>query len=166
MIGQVDVVHIISGISSGKVSLKPIGREPIVFKWRLPLGEDGPDDASELVVNTPGRYFCSATDATGAVASAYADVQLLLADAIVVTNYKCTRTKTGGSRDGRVEAEGHNMDWPRWLWSCGAETTQPVLENATNGSYVVTPLPVGADVPKFVSLAPPASVESEPLDAL
>lgn len=163
MIMQVDVVHIINGITTGKVSLKPVGREPILYKWKTPVGEDAPGDASELVVTTPGRYFCSATDATGAVAQAYADVQVLLPDAVVVTGYTTKPAKTGSSRDGRVEAEGHLLDWQRWLWSCGAETTRPILENAPAGTYVVTPLPVHDDVPRFISTAEPGVVESEGL---
>jgi hypothetical protein len=164
MIAQLDVEHITLGISRGKISLRPVGREPLSYQWRAPPGVDlGDVSGSEIGVENPGRYFVTATDADGAVASAYADVRLNLPDAILITGYQTSSCSHGTARDGSVRAEGHNFEkCNRWLWTSGVETTVPVLKNAALGVYTATPIAENGFEPlKFVSVAPPAQVLSE-----
>lgn len=166
MIAQLDVEHITLGISKGKISLKPVGREPLFYQWRAPPGvEMGDVGGSEIGVENPGRYFVTATDADGAIASAYADVRLNLPDAILVTGYQISSCSHGTARDGSVRVEGLNLDrCHRWLWTSGVETTVPVLQNAALGVYTATPIAEdGAEPLKFVSVAPPAQVLSQSL---
>lgn len=166
MIAQIQIEHIIADLSPGRISLRPIGREPIQYEWRLPPGvpqADGPQRC-DLTTDTPGRYTVTATDATGAVASASADVRVVLPDAIVLTEYKTTPCSHGAARDGRVEILGHNLGWERWIWSCGVETRLPVLEHAAMGTYTAWPLPApDGRVPKVISLCGPGQVLSAPL---
>ena len=122
----------------GRISCRPLGLEPIQFRWTPSVETDA--TGSEASAVPPGRYRVRAVDANDEVAEVVVDVEAQRDCVAVVREYRVTHASTGSSRDGRVEAIGSGLDAPglTFHWSNGVETTQPVLSDVPCGRYVVT----------------------------
>lgn len=148
--------------STGHISCRPIGQEPIVFEWRGDNDDYELDPSgSEAYQVSTGRYHIVATDANGMSANVTVDVEPALTDAVcVVTEYEVTPASTGSSRDGSVRGLGFGLDegWT-FLWTNGAKTREPCLRDVPRGTYALLPLPKDdGTVPTLVHQCPPASV--------
>jgi hypothetical protein len=147
--------------SRGRISCRPMGRDPIEFSWTGPGQADVRTDAtgSEALEVESGRYRVVAVDATGSRADVLLDVEPALPTALVVDGYRVTPASTGTARDGTVEALGVGLGegW-RFLWTHGAETAGPVLRDVPCGTYAAIALPDGERVPTLVHRCPPARV--------
>lgn len=122
----------------GSISCRPMGMEPIQFRWNPTVDTD--ETGSEAHAVPVGRYRIRATDANESVAEVIVDVQARYECVAIVQQYRVQHTSTGTSRDGRVEAMGSGLDTPgiRFHWSNGVETDSPVLSDVPCGRYVVT----------------------------
>lgn len=141
---HVVVEHPLSRLSSGRISCRPIGLEPIEFKWTAPdnstvnLDPSG-SEASDV---RSGRYRIVATDADGNTASVNVDVRVIVPDAVVINAYRTVPASTGSSRDGRIEAIGTNLDCGcSYMWTNGTVTKNPVLHDVPCGMYALIAMP-------------------------
>lgn len=142
----------------GRISLRPLGAAPVAFEWSpVPRGLDA--SGSEATAAAPGRYHVAGTDAEGARADIALDVAPTFADAVVVRAYDVTPASGGRARDGSVRAVGDGVDagW-RFLWTCGAETDGPTLQDVPSGTYAAVALPNEGGVPTTVHACAPARV--------
>lgn len=158
---QTIVEQPLTALSVGRISCTAIGLEPITFNWRAPHGKEIQLDStgSEAYGLAPGRYAVHVESNDGSKADVSVDIAPSLKRVIAVNEYVCKPTSSGVSFDGSVQAQGHGLEsWTRFLWSNGAETTEPVLRDARPGWYSLTPLPVGEDVPVFVQYCAPGQV--------
>lgn len=130
-------------ISHGKISCRPLGREPITFQWMAPGGSPVQVDqsGSEAFAIVPGRYRIVATDAFGNVADVNVDVNEMIPQSIIIERYTCVPSSTLHARDGSITAEGVGLDKvERFLWSNGTETATPTLKDVASGTYTIMPL--------------------------
>lgn len=146
--------------STGKISCRPIGKEPIRFQWTGP-GEVKVDasgsEASDLVV---GRYDITVRDALDAQAKLTIYLRPIFPTAIVVHSYVVTHSSSGVASDGDVTAVGFGLDEsPHYLWSNGSITDAPYLKDVGCGIYSLVPYHV-TPYPTFVQTCPPAVVET------
>lgn len=155
----------LTSISAGRISLRPLGRDPVKVQWSAPNGGTVQVDASgtEAYGVLPGRYKVSAVDAEGKYAEVHVDISPLVHQAAIVREYHVTPASNGLSRDGRVEAIGDGLDGvERFLWTHGCETTVPVLHDVPCGIYALTPLPSQSSGTRvLVHLCAPACVGIE-----
>lgn len=122
----------------GTISCRPLGMEPIQFRWSPVVETD--ETGSEAPEVPVGRYRIRATDANGEVADVVVDVNARYERVAIIQEYRVQAASTGTSRDGRVEAFGVGLNAPglRFHWSNGMETDRPVLDDVPCGRYVVT----------------------------
>lgn len=123
---------------TGRISCRPLGMEPIQFRWTPPVETD--ETGSEAFAVPVGRYRIRAVDANDEVADIVVDVGARYDRVAIVQEYRVQNATTGTSRDGRVEAVGVGLDTPglRFHWSNGVETEHPILADVPCGRYVVT----------------------------
>ena len=151
----------LSPLSYGRISVVPVGVEPLRFEWIGPRGTNVQLDAtrSEASGLAPGRYTVKASDGDGQRAEVSVEVSPILCDAAVVDAYETTPASSGSASDGTVTAVGHGLQkWKRFIWTNGAETTGPVLRDVREGTYALSPAPVDGRVPVFVQRCLPAQV--------
>ena len=136
---------------TGAISCRPMGMEPIQFKWTPSVETDSTGSEAEAV--PAGRYRIRAVDANEFSAEVVVDVAAIYERVAVVEDYVVQNASTGTSRDGRVEATGTGLDLPgiRFHWSNGVETDHPVLLDVPCGRYVVTCTAFSDDA-KFFSI--------------
>lgn len=149
-------------VSYGKISCRPLGREPITFRWTGPNGTTVQVDesGSEAVAVVSGRYRIVATDALENVANVTVDVEEVATETVLIEEYACTPSSTLHSRDGRVEAVGSGFEKvERFLWSNGTQTVKPSLQDVPSGTYTMMPLfGKGEMVPPCIHLCPPGKI--------
>ena len=158
----------VPGHSEGRVSVRATGRDPIVFTWTRSDATsstsalDVRDGGTELHGAEEGRYRVDAVDDDGVRGSLTVVVRPAFPDAIVVAEYKVRRASSQFVRDGAVEARGVGLDPKRrYLWTNGAVTTGPSLQDVPCGTYAVAPLPEHASSPPplVVHLCAPVVVD-------
>ncbi len=144
------------GAVLGRISCRPIGMEPIVFRWSPPSDVELEIDSSgsEAGGVRPGRYRIVATDAVQSKAEVVVDVEPI--EAVVVSEYRVTPASTSRARDGAIEAVGMGLEGWRYLWTNGVETTTPTLRDVPAGTYAVV---VVTDGPMVINACPPARVD-------
>lgn len=135
---HVVVTQPMSAEGVGAISCRPVGLEPIHFRWTPAVETD--ETGSEAHAVPVGRYRIRAVDANDEVAETVVDVQPRYERVAIVQGYRVQNASTGTSRDGRVEAVGVGLDAAglRFHWSNGVETEHPVLADVPCGRYVVT----------------------------
>lgn len=145
----------------GRISCRPVGREPVAFQWSHPLELDA--TGSEASGVAPGRYRVVAVDALQSRADVSVDVQPSLPGAVVVEEYRSTPASTSRARDGAVEAvlAAPLADGVRLLWTSGVETDGAVLRDVPCGVYAAVAVARGGrgPPPPTVHLGAPARVE-------
>ena len=157
----------LTSMSYGRISCRPVGREPIEFTWTGPGGRDVQVDAtgSEAYAVTPGKYRIIAIDANDTKADVVVEVAAHHATSLVINEYKITPPSTGTARDGSVEAVGLGLDGGyRFLWTNGVETDTPVLRDIPTGTYAVHVLPTPDRIPTLIHNCAPARVTTGPLE--
>lgn len=161
------VVHPpVTKLSTGSISCRPLGQEPIRYEWHNPPGCQITLDetGSEALDVQEGPYRVVATDANGFSADVSMEVEALFPNAIIVTDYHVTPASDSTSRDGKVEAIGIGLEGKRFLWTHGTQTSQPTLHDVPCGLYAATVLPGTEEDPvPFVHLCGPARVSVAPL---
>ena len=135
---HVVVTQPMTSADTGSISCRPLGMEPIQFRWYPPVETD--ETGSEASAVPVGRYRIRAVDARDEYAEVVIDVVARYCNVAIVQEYKVQHASTGTSRDGRVEAMGIGLDAPglRFHWSNGVETEQPIVSDVPCGRYVVT----------------------------
>ena len=157
----------LTNMSFGRISCRPVGREPIEFTWTGPGGREVQLDAtrSEALAVTPGKYRIVARDANDTKADVVVEVSPHNSTSLVINEYRVTPPSTGTSRDGSVEALGLGLEggW-RFLWTNGVETDTPILRDVPCGVYAVHALPMMDRVPTLIHNCGPAYVRVVPLE--
>ena len=126
----------LTAASVGRISCRPLGREPIEFTWTGPRGQVQLDASqSEALAAEAGRYRVVAVDAEGSRAEVVLDLEPAYPEACVVQSYQATPASTSSARDGQVEAVGVGLEGRTFLWTHGAETVGPVLRDVPCGTY-------------------------------
>ena len=150
----------LTSVSFGKISCRPIGKDPIHFRWSGPNGREVQLDhsGSEAFGVGPGLYRIFASDANGNEADVQVEVKPLLTDVMVVQEYMCSSASSSTSRDGSVQAVGVNLVGP-FLWTTGVQTEFPVLNDVPQGRYTIVPLERKGVVPSFVHMCAAAEVK-------
>ena len=141
---------------AGRISVRPVGRHPVVLHWSGPGGRtvQVDDSGTEAYGVTAGKYHVTADDEDGARGAITLDVAPAHPDALVVREYNVTHASSRYARDGAVEAVGTHLERARgFLWTHGVETHEPALYDVPCGRYAVHALE-GA----VVHLCPPARV--------
>ena len=141
---------------AGRISVRPVGRHPVVLHWSGPGGRtvQVDDSGTEAYGVTAGKYHVTADDEDGARGAITLDVAPAHPDALVVREYNVTHASARYARDGAVEAVGTHRERARgFLWTHGVETHEPALYDVPCGRYAVHALE-GA----VVHLCPPARV--------
>lgn len=151
----------LTAASTGRISCRPLGREPIEFQWTGPRGTVHLDSShSEAIAAEPGRYRVVAVDADNSRAEVVLDLEPAFPEACVVKSYHATPASTSSARDGTVEAIGVGLDGRRFLWTHGAETDGPVIRDVPCGIYAAIAVPAveGERAPLTVHECEPARV--------
>jgi hypothetical protein len=135
---HVVVTQPLTRFGRGRVSVRPMGLEPIVFHWTPEVELDA--SGSEASDVAPGRYRVRAVDANREHAEVVVDVVPTYHDAVVVAEYRTTPSTSAHARDGSVEAVGPGLEQPglHFLWTSGVRTDVPVLTDVPCGTYGVT----------------------------
>ena len=141
---------------AGRISVRPVGRHPVVLQWSGPGGRPVQVDESgtEAYGVVAGKYHVTAEDEDGAHGAITLDVAPANPDALVVREYRVTHASSRYARDGSVEAVGTHLERARaFLWTHGVETREPCLHDVPCGRYAVHALDSA-----FVHLCQPAHV--------
>lgn len=147
---------------TGKISCRPIGKDPIRFEWKGPgtINVDASgSEASGLVV---GTYDITAWDATDSHTKLTVHLCPVFATAVVVHEYVVVHSSSGVARDGSVTAVGFGLDErSHYLWSNGTITDTPHLHDVGCGVYSLVPYVMPPNpYPTFVQTCPPGVVET------
>lgn len=171
----------------GRISCVPVGmEEPVDFRWTPPVGvtlhlDESGSEAYDVSI---GRYHVRAMDAHGVQTDVTVDVEPLTFEQgmLCIDEYRVTHASSSHARDGRVEAFGYNL-WPdtnetsgvmqkqtrshggsrgnperQYLWTNGALTTEPVLNDVPCGTYAMHVLVKNHPKVTVVHRTPPAVV--------
>ena len=156
------VEHPLTGLTRGRISLRAIGKEPILYAWSSSSGHQVMTDetGSEAYGLLEGRYSVRIQDAEEETASFHFEIaSVVKGNALCVTGYNTKAASSSVARDGSVEAKGYGPDqWSKFLWTNGVETTAPLLRDVPIGTYAIMALPLGAQVPEFVHACAPAKL--------
>ena len=122
------------------VTCTPIGNEPITYEWFDGLNRtlNTTPAQNELKNLAPGDYFVTATDSIGDTAKVKIHIRHCPLPTIV--GYEITHPYSQVSRDGKiiVHTVPQQLENVRYMWSNGAITNEPVLNNVYCGNYSVT----------------------------
>lgn len=157
------ITEAISENSGGTIACTPIGVEPIQYTWldawQKPVELDLDATKSEAKNVPPGDYHVTAEDALGR--EVCVKVRVKQCQMPVVIGYHTEGTTTEVSRDGKVTALiAPSISNVRYMWTSGAITTEPVLEDARCGQYCVTLISETDEQPIiFIHAAKPAIVK-------
>ncbi len=135
------VTEAISENNGGTITCTPIGVEPIQYTWsdawQKPVELQLDTTKSEATNVPPGDYHITAEDALGR--EACVKVRIKQCQIPVVIGYQTEGASTEVSRDGKVTALiAPSMNNVKYLWTSGAVTNEPVLQDARCGQYCVT----------------------------
>lgn len=156
------VTEAISEGNGGTITCTPIGVEPITYTWtdawQKPIQLEVDSTQSEASNVPPGDYHINATDALGR--EAFVRVRVKQCEMPVVIGYQTENATTEVSRDGKITAViMPQIDNIKYLWTTGAITNEPVLQDVKCGIYCVTLITEEDESPiLFIHASKPAKI--------
>ena len=134
------VTEAISDEVGGTITCAPIGNEPITYEWSNSLNTliNTSPNQNEMKNLKPGDYYIVATDAVGDVAKVKVHVRQCTIPTVV--GYDVVNASSQVSRDGRITANivPSNIENVRYMWTNGAVTNEPILQDVHCGDYFVS----------------------------